>query len=515
MYCSRFFSPLHEASTAPERVGETGGPSGHHGLVFASLPLLANRLRSLPVFGRALCVALVSLICTSAFAWSNDTTVNDVVCTATDGQEYPKLISDGSGGAIITWRDYRSGNFDIYAQRVDSTGAPQWTANGVAICTATDDQKFPQLISDGSGGAIITWQDYRSGTSNNIYARRVDSSGAPQWAADGVAICTATGGQYYPQLISDGLGGAIITWEDTRGATRDIYAQQINSTGAPQWAANGIAICTATNDQYSPQLISDGLGGAFITWEDYRGATGDIYAQQINSIGGPQWAANGIAICTAANDQYSPQLISDGSGGAFITWEDNRSGAADVYAQRVDTSSTVQWAVDGVAICTATDDQYSPRLISDGSGGAIITWEDYRSGDADVYAQRVDTSSTVQWAADGVAICTETGDQRAQQLISDGSAGAIITWADLRSGTYNDIYAQRVDSSGAMQWTADGVAICTAPYSQNSPQLISDDSAGAIITWHDRRSGTDNDIYAQHISSGGIVPVTLSAFSVE
>jgi hypothetical protein len=158
------------------------------------------------------------------------------ICTASYGQYSPRIISEGSGGAIITWQDFRSGigiNYDIYAQRVNSSGAVQWTADGVAICTASYGQYSPRIISDGSGGAIITWQDFRSGIGINydIYAQRINSSGAAQWIADGVAICTASGQQDYPLITSDGLAGAIITWQDYRSGIRDIYAQWVESSG--------------------------------------------------------------------------------------------------------------------------------------------------------------------------------------------------------------------------------------------------------------------------------------------
>ena len=88
----------------------------------------------------------------------------------------PTIVSDGSGGAIITWQDYRNGNNDIYAQRINAGGTVQWTLNGVAICTETHSQTYPTIVSDGSGGAIITWQDDRNGN-NDIYAQRIIALG--------------------------------------------------------------------------------------------------------------------------------------------------------------------------------------------------------------------------------------------------------------------------------------------------------------------------------------------------
>jgi hypothetical protein len=81
------------------------------------------------------------------------------ICVAPSNQQFPKMISDGAGGAIFAWHDYRSANGDIYVQRVSSSGAPLWTANGVPLCTASGHQTFPHIVSDGAGGAVVAWED--------------------------------------------------------------------------------------------------------------------------------------------------------------------------------------------------------------------------------------------------------------------------------------------------------------------------------------------------------------------
>ena len=45
------------------------------------------------------------------------------ICTAADIQFGISIIPDGGAGAIVAWQDRRSGNYDIYAQRVTSGGA--------------------------------------------------------------------------------------------------------------------------------------------------------------------------------------------------------------------------------------------------------------------------------------------------------------------------------------------------------------------------------------------------------
>ena len=130
----------------------------------------------------------------------------------------------------------------------------------------------------------------------------------------------------------------------------------------------------------------------------------------MNASGTKLWAANGVAICTAAGSQLNPQLTSDGSGGAIITWQDQRMGTYDIYAQLLDASGNVKWASDGVAICEADSNQTYPELTSDGAGGAIITWEDHRNDDSyDIYAERITVAGTIDVPAAPAAVEVVTG----------------------------------------------------------------------------------------------------------
>ncbi len=146
-----------------------------------------------------------------------------------------------------------------------------------------DAQFDPKIASDGAGGAIVAWEEYRAGA--DVYAQRMNASGALEWASDGVPICATDDNQWSPQIIPDGAGEAIVTWADDRGGSKDIYAQRVNASGGLEWTPDGVSLCTATGDQYNQQIVSDGAGGAIVTWNDARDDSADIYAQRINSDG--------------------------------------------------------------------------------------------------------------------------------------------------------------------------------------------------------------------------------------
>src|SRR5580765_660971 len=139
-------------------------------------------------------------------AWTSDPTVNLPVCQFAAPQQWPKLATDFVGGAIITWQDPRAGssNNDIYAQHVTASGVVDaaWPANGRLICAAAGQQMFPAITSDGAGGAILCWQDGRGGTGNDVYAQHVRANGTvdPLWPADGRLLAAGVGSQPSPVI---------------------------------------------------------------------------------------------------------------------------------------------------------------------------------------------------------------------------------------------------------------------------------------------------------------------------
>jgi hypothetical protein len=327
----------------------------------------------------------------------------DTVCTVAGNKWDPQLASDGGSGAIITWWN---SDHDIYAQRVDANGDIQWTASGVAICTAPGYQAYPQIVSDGAGGAIVTWYDDRDPIAGigGIYAQRIDANGNVLWMGDGNPVSTNVSYYLYdPQLVSDGAGGAIITWW---GSDYTIYVQRIDANGDTQWTENGILVCAELCLRRYPQIASDGAGGAMVVWEDYRDAPGcdpeyvwaHIYAQRIDAIGNVRWASNGVEICPSWFAQWQPQIVADGGGGAIISWVDQRYSSPnehDVYSQRLSDAGDLLWTPNGVAICTVDAPHFGPAyIVSDGAWGAIFTWADRRAGNQDVCAMRVSPNGT-------------------------------------------------------------------------------------------------------------------------
>jgi len=450
--------------------------------------------------------------------WQED---GESLCSAGNDQTWPQIVGLGNDSAVAVWqdnRDFGTNNSDIYAQRISLTsGATLWAEDGIAVCAASGEQSYPIAVSAGSGSSIIVWQDKRSGNFD-IYAQKISVDGVTQWVTDGIAVSTATGdqggGQWQVSVATDGVGGAIIVWEDKRESDIDIYAQRISADGERLWTDGGVIISTASDDQIAPVLVPDGVGGAIIIWQE-RNAPGasnaDIYAQRISSSGVCLWDANGIAVCAQADDQWRPQVAADGSGGAIVVWQDDRVGNNydNIYANRLNGNGQLLWGTSGVAVTSLNSSvQQMPVVCSHGDGDAVIAWVDRRNDDwGDIYVQKLNSSGIAQWTTDGNAVCWESREQGwwpAQQerfLNIAASPGdiAIVTWADYRGAANYDIYAQKMKADGTREWDENGTCLSSVTGDQQRPVLVWDGHVGAVIVWEDYRDG-NYDIYTQKVT---------------
>ncbi len=321
------------------------------------------------------------------------------------------------------------------------------------------------------------------------------------WQNNGVVVVNASADQLYGKAAYDGSGGAAIAWEDKRNGQSDLYVQRLDTNGQAQWTSNGVLVCNVINDiNIGFNLTYDAGNGAYLVWEDQR-SDANIYAQRVDKNGNVRWGANGLAICTVANNQLEPVMVSDGNGGAIMAWTDYRATNPGIYGQRVNSNGVAQWGANGIAL--AQNFLYNtPKMVSNGSGGAFLCWQD-NTVDGDIRAQQIDSNGNPQWGASGIVVCNASGGQGSPSIISDDSGGVIIAWADNRDGT-GDYYAQRVAAGGSVVWAANGVPVSKTPWSILDPVLTPDGAGGAFFAWLENRVGVYN-AYAQHISHNGTV----------
>lgn len=456
----------------------------------------------------------------------------------------PTSVGDG-GGCFVTWTDDRvdpsTDASDAYVQRLLPTGLPAsgWPPAGLLLSDHPSNQYPLAIALDGTGGALIFWEDRRhliSGGSLDIYGQRVTSSGAvaPGWVAGGTPICTAPGHQALTTAdwehgrlaIPDGAEGAFLVWQDHANSggfdISEVHAQHVTGAGtiAPGWPVNGLPVCVQPGIQTSSKIIPDGAGGMIFAWDDERTGVRNVYALRINADGtqAPGWALNGNPASDAPGSRGRNRVVPDGAGGALFAWLDLRTAPAipdpydyfDVYAQHLTASGAVApgWPSGGVAVRTAPLAQDFLTACSDGAGGMFIAWTDQQDVVARVSRITGDGTVAPGWPPEGKPFATQTGGQYMEGIVADEVGGAYLVWENF-TGTY-EVYAQRITPQGdpVMGWPAAGLSMTGPPNTFGT--MCSDGLGGAIVVW-----GQPGGLYAQRLGPGGPTPVQISLVSAE
>jgi YD repeat-containing protein len=290
------------------------------------------------------------------------------ISTAAKQQYDPVVAFDGTN-YLVVWRDYRNGagNPDIYGARVSQAGVVLDPA-GIAISTASGDQSNPAIAFDGSN-YVVGWMDGRSGTSEDVYACRVTPAGAVL-EPSGVAIASGSHNELLPAISRDG-SNFLFVWMDYRSGTNyDVYGARVTSTLAVL-DAGGFLISGAAGNQQYPTAAFDGRN-YLVVWEDKRGGTYyDIYGARVSptaSVLDP----SGVAISTAAEDQWQPRLTYDGQG-YLVVWMDDRSIFMSIYGSWVGTDATV-YNPEGIPLETGDHDHAWPRVLADAGDPLLLIY---------------------------------------------------------------------------------------------------------------------------------------------
>ncbi|MDP4198678.1 MAG: hypothetical protein Q8922_10060 [Bacteroidota bacterium] len=317
-----------------------------------------------------------------------------------------------------------------------------------------------------------------------------------QWVSDSTTntpVCIATSIQDSPAACSDGSDGAIIAWEDARGGGGfRVYAQRLDANGKPLWKLNGVALAPSGGiSQRYPILTSDGQGGAYVVWQDWRNSASlgiDLYAQHITNIGVLAWDTMGRAVATELADQTNPVITADGYGNAFVVWEDNntsiQSSAPDLGMNKL-TTSGVAWGSGGAVLTNQPSKQRRPSICEDGSGGFYAAWDNDNTTPTSITGQHVDGSGRLLWSTPyGNTIFQGSSSQPTQpnvknvNLHRDGSQ-LLAAWEVTNPNSTSDgqdVYANRLLSDGTKVYYTAPPLTPNYPGNETNPVIFSDDS---------------------------------------
>ncbi len=126
-----------------------------------------------------------------------------------------------------------------------------------------------------------------------------------------------------------------------------------------------------------------------------------------------------------------------------------------------------------------------PVTAIDNHGKFVVVWEDYRNGNADIYAQLYYKNGVKRennFRVNDDDVCCVQMDP---EVAMDSSGNFVVVWADERNGNY-DIYAQCYNNFGVKEGVNFRVNDVTdnIDFDQYSPIVAMNNTGNFIIVWH-------------------------------
>ena len=420
----------------------------------------------------------------------------NAVCSAANERYDLHMVPDGTDGVYCAWTDRRDLLVNqVYIQHMDPQGFALWQPDGQPV-SETADNNAAVLLADGQGGIFVAWH-----ASGLIVAQHLDTDGQESWP-EPIRFKLDAYSQGHCDLVLDGAAGFIAVWYEM-GLTvdRGVFMQRIDAAGNRLWGDNGRRVCDY--DGSAPRICSDDGGGAYVTWSDRRIMPHlDIYAQHVDDAGTPLWEENGRPICQVEYTQLSAKVVPDDAGGVYVVWRDYEQEPHGVYAQHYDDVGVALWQENGVPVLGNGLGSEDFAVAADSSGGLIVIWGVGSSDDRDLRGQRLDSQGLQLWTSGGVLITGADRDQYRPALVVGTAGDSYVIWQDMRRGYCVDIFGQKVDAAGNVQWQTDGVWVAVFDNLQLEPKIALGGPEEFYASWIDHRS-QDEVLYLLPIGSAG------------
>ena len=413
--------------------------------------------------------------------------------------EWQRTICPGEPGSMIfVWSDTRYGSRNVFAQKIDSTGALLWGGEGSAVTNLPGRQEDPVAITDGNGGAFISWVDYRFDEEGDIFIQHIDTQGNRMMDDNGAALARVDGRHLTINMCTDSLGGVFVAWQDKRNfLDDDIYGTHVSSNYEIIAPSIGVPIIQMNGNQGAKSLEYAGNNEASIIWSDTRSGSGnDIYCQKINVNMEKIFDDEGLEVSATSDLETIPRTTYMKDDTSFVIWQSGTE-STDIFYNLLTSDGLV--FSEPLQLCSYNSSKAYPRVKRNQLGEVFIQWIDYRNDptEGNHYYQRISTGGNISWDQNGIQLDLG-GDDHHARFSTGGNRELFIYW---ERGTFPnvDIMYQAIQSDGSLLLDNAQFVSNVSGY-QSMPNTLFDTNNGSFVVFADQSNGSI-DLRVQRMDS--------------
>jgi hypothetical protein len=207
----------------------------------------------------------------------------------------PKVYSDMNNGGIIAWHDDRDQNNlqSGFVQRVSSNGTIYFPVNGAEVSLSAGTHKFNPVASfdPASGEMSVFWFEASSNQSQyGIFGQKLSSSGNRLWtdnAKQFKPLSEPNSTSFNSLNVKGGGNRTYVFYLEGNGSGLNpkVEGFSCDASGNFLWTGNFVVLSNPTAEKLQMVAAIDVFNNCKMAWGDSRGSTRDIYAQDINMNG--------------------------------------------------------------------------------------------------------------------------------------------------------------------------------------------------------------------------------------
>ena len=421
-----------------------------------------------------------------------DPGVNFAIYTGAGNQQYVDLAFDGNEYLVVWQGNYLNDSIDVLGRFVDDNGTVEPTVFPIGE-TGTLRYGEPAVAYNATANEYLVVFEYGEDADAEIHGRRVDPAGILPGDEYTIADQSRAGGA---DVAAAAWGAYVVVWSDYRDPANgsNIYGQVVLSGADDSFDGDSFPICTAIYNHFHPAIARSPSTGQFlVVWKDGRQSTESgwsIYGQRL--LADANLAGNNFAISTATGDQEDPAITASQSPDLyFVAWKDRRTGAYDVYGQRVAWTGSLLWYE--FAISAQPDDQMFPAVAYNPDDDQYLAvWQD----DDAIYAQRL--SAEGQPLEEPWALETNGVNWFPDVAYNSQHNEYLVVWSDPDADA---IEGRRVPPAG------EATIYLQVPESDDglNPRITYNETEDQyLVVWHT----VDGDIYGRILRGDGLATGT-------
>jgi hypothetical protein len=390
-------------------------------------------------------------------------------------------------------------------------GTPEGTGSNIGsdllLSTHLGVDGNPSVAYNPAGQFLVVWQstDPALGGGYALYGQFYDEQGEPQgWS---IFLDYPTQGIYEPTAAySPACDCYLVAWVGAAEGP-DVTGLLFGSDGGI--LVNDLLIYDGADDilTHRPTAASNGVD-FYVTWA--AGYPLSVYGRRVNADGTMPYAAQLIA-GGDGEDRFDPAVAYNpfAAPGEYLVVM-QRGGIYDATTRIAARRVRADGSLPGSEYALSTDqpEADNPRLAAapwDGDGGWVVTWDDDRNGDSDLFGRVALAGADASFDGAEFPIIAIAGSNQFYAAIarSPTTGQFLVTYQDDRNTAVSsyDLYAQRLDAGAAL--LGPEMVVSEAQGNQTAPAIAAGELPDVYwVVWEDKRTA-DYDVYGQRIAWNG------------